>query len=209
MAEPNVTQRNSEDHAFEGVDWEEQSYLEGCAYAREQARRRLETLDDELLGCKPKGLRVEGFRERTLVTRFGEVVVRRRMYSDGRGNTTFALDDHLGWKPRQQSSPPLAESMVSMASMMPFRMVDEMVSELTAGVLSPMTVHRLLSGVGQSAMDEDRNRWESCFERGEDVCEGAQQADVLYTEADGVWIHLQREERTHYELKCAIAYLGW
>ena len=57
-------------------------------------------------------------------------------------------------------------------------MVDEMVSELTAGVLSPMAVHRLLSGVGQSAMDEERNRWESCFERGEDVCEGAQQADV-------------------------------
>ena len=31
MAEPSVTQWNSEDHAVEGVDWEEQSYLEGCA----------------------------------------------------------------------------------------------------------------------------------------------------------------------------------
>ena len=209
MAEPSVTQWNSEDHAVEGVDWEEQSYLEGCAYAREQARRRLKTLDDELLGCKPRGLRVEGFRERTLVTRFGEVVVRRRLYNDGCGNTTFALDDHLGWKPRQQARPSLTESIVSIASEVPFRMADEMVSELTAGVLSPMTVHRLLSGVGQSAMDEERDRWESCFERGEEVCEGAQQADVLYTEADGVWIHLQREKRTHYELKSAIAYLGW
>ena len=61
-----------------------------------------------------------------------------------------------------------------------------------------MTVHRLLSSVGQSAMDEERNRWESCFERGEDVCEGQQQTEVLYTEADGVWVHLQHEERTHY-----------
>ena len=93
MAEPSVTKWNSEDHAVEGADWEEQSYLEGCSYAREQARRRLQTLDDELLDCKPRCLRVEGFRERTLVTRFGEVVVRRRMYSDGCGNTTFALDD--------------------------------------------------------------------------------------------------------------------
>ena len=113
---------------------------------------------------------MEGFRERTLVTRFGEVVARRRMYSDGSGNTTFALDDYLGWKPRQQASPSLTESIVSMASPVPpyqvrgrlFRMADEMVSELTAGVLSPMTVHRLLSGVGQSAMDDEHSRWESC-----------------------------------------------
>ena len=209
MAEASVTQWNSEDQTAEGVDWEEQSYLEGCAYAREQARLRLKTLDDELLSCKPRGLRVEGFRERTLVTRFGEVVVRRRMYSDGSGNTTFALDDYLGWKPRQQASPSLTESIVSMASAVPFRMADELVSELTAGVLSPMTVHRLLSGVGQSAMDEEHSRWESCFERGEDVCEGRQQADVVYTEADGVWIHLQRERRSHLEIRSAIAYLGW
>ena len=39
----------------------------------------------------------------------------------------------------------------------PFRMVDEMVSDLTAGVLSPMMVHRLLSGVAQSAIDDEQN----------------------------------------------------
>ena len=209
MAELSVTQWNNEDQTIEEVDWEEQSYREGCAYAREQAKRRLQTLDDELLDCKPKGLNVEGFRNRTVVTRFGEVVVRRRMYRDGDGNTMFALDDYLGWKPRQQASPSLTESIVSMASAVPFRMANKMVSDLTAGVLSPMTVHRLLSGVGQSAMDDEYDRWESCFERGEDVCDGQQQADVLYTEADGVWVHLQREDRKHYEVKSGIAYRGW
>ena len=209
MAELSVTQWNNEDQTIEEVDWEEQSYREGCAYAREQAKRRLQTLDDELLDCKPKGLNVEGFRNRTVVTRFGEVVVRRRMYRDGDGNTMFALDDYLGWKPRQQASPSLTESIVSMASAVPFRMANKMVSDLTAGVLSPMTVHRLLSGVGQSAMDDEYDRWESCFEHGEDVCDGQQQADVLYTEADGVWVHLQREDRKHYEVKSGIAYRGW
>ena len=209
MAELSVTQWNNEDQTIEDVDWEEQSYREGCAYAREQAKRRLQTLDDELLDCKPKGLNVEGFRNRTVVTRFGEVVVRRRMYRDGDGNTMFALDDYLGWKPRQQASPSLTESIVSMASAVPFRMANKMVSDLTAGVLSPMTVHRLLSGVGQSAMDDEYDRWESCFEHGEDVCDGQQQSDVLYTEADGVWVHLQREDRKHYEVKSGIAYRGW
>ena len=122
MAELSVTRWNNVAQTIECVDWEEQSYREGCAYAREQAKRRLQTLDDELLGCKPKGLNVEGFRNRTVVTRFGEVVVRRRMYSDGDGNTIFTLDDYLGWKPRQQASPSLTESIVSMASAVPFRM---------------------------------------------------------------------------------------
>ena len=43
------------------------------------------------------------------------------------------------------------------------------------------------------------------FERGEDVCEGEQRVDVLYTEADGVWVHLQR--RSHYEVKSG--HRGW
>ena len=47
------------------------------------------------------------------------------------------------------------------------------------------------------------------FERGEDVSEGRHRTDILYTEADGVWIHLQREKRRHHEVKSAIAYRGW
>ena len=96
-----------------------------------------------------------------------------------------------------------------MASAVPFRMADEMVSALTAGVLSTSTVYRLLRDVGHRAIDDEPSRWEACFERGEDVCDGQQQTDVLYTEADGVWGHLQRETRKHYEVKSGIAYRGW
>ena len=209
MTEKIVAQWNSGDQAVAGADWEELSYREGCAYAREQAARRLAALDDELLASKPKGLSVAGSRKRTLVTRFGEVVVKRRMYRDVDGSTVFALDDHLGWKPRQQASPSLTESVVSMAGAVPFRMAEALVCDLTAGVLSAMTIHRLLSGVGQSVMDEEYDRWESCFMRGEDVCDGEQRAEVLYTEADGVWVHLQRESGEHYEVKSGIAYRGW
>ena len=187
------------------------------AYARGEAKHRLSALDDELLGDKPTGWTVLGFRERTLVTRFRDVMVRRRMCRDDAGQTRYRLDEALMWKPYQQASPSLTESIVSMASVMPpyqvrgrlFRMVDEMVSDLTAGVLSPMMVHRLLSGDAQSAMDDEQSRWESCFARGEDVCDGDQQLDVLYTEADGVRVHQQREDRKHYEVKSALAYRGW
>ena len=92
---------------------------------------------------------------------------------------------------------------------MPFRVVTEVVSALTAGVLSKSSVHRMVQGVGQDALDEDRERWEAQFERGEEMSEGRQRSDILYTEADGVWIHLQREARKHYEVKSGIAYRGW
>ena len=96
MAENNVSQWNRQDQSFEGVDWEEESYREGCAYARERASVRLKELDDRLLRSKPKGLRVGGFRERTVETRFGDVVVRRRMYRDQEGEAEFALDEYSG-----------------------------------------------------------------------------------------------------------------
>ena len=41
------------------------------------------------------------------------------------------------------------------------------------------------------------------------MSDGQQRSDILYTEADGVWIHLQREDRSHHEVKSAIAYRGW
>ena len=209
MAIFSVAQTNKEDQIVADTNWEQESYREGCAYPREQARVRLKALDDELLRRKPKGWTVLGVRERTMVTRFGKVVIRRRIYRDQDGQSRIALDEHLSWESHRQASPTLTESSVSIASAVPFRMADEMVSALTAGVLSPMTVHRLLSGVGQSAMDDEYNRWEACFERGEDVYDGQQQTDVLYTEADGVWGHLQRETRKHYEVKSGIAYRGW
>ncbi len=182
MAEHSVAQRDNEDQTSRSVDWEEESYREGCAYACEQARLRLQALDDELLCLRPKGLRVEGFRERTVVTRFGDVVVRRRMYRDDEGNTLFALDEHLGWKPRQQATPSLTESVVATCKC--GALSDGGRDGERPDGLSPMTVHRLLSGVAQSAMDDERSRWEACFERGEDMCDGQQQTDVLYTEAD-------------------------
>ena len=217
MARFSVAQTDNEDQTIADINWEEESYQQGFAFAREQARLSLEALDAELLRGKPKGWTVLGFRERTMVTKFGEEVIRRRIYHDQEGQSRFALDDHFGWEFHQQASPSLTESIVTLSAQMPpyqvrgrlFGKTATTVSALTAGVLSTSTVYRLLRAVGQSAIDDERSRWEACFERGEDVCEGEQRVDVLYTEADGVWVHLQRTERTYYEVKSGIAYRGW
>ena len=87
-----------------GMDWEQEAYRAGCAYARELGERRLQTLDDELMRNRPKGLRLVGSRVRTVVTRFGDVTVGRRLYRDTDGETVFLLDGE-GWKLQQQASP--------------------------------------------------------------------------------------------------------
>ena len=201
----------------EYTDLEEMSYRAGCELSRNTMVSQLKAIDEELLSRKPSGLRVVGLYDRTMVTRFGDVTISRRLYRDTEGETMFALDERMGWKPKQLASPSIAERMVEMAADMPpyqvrgrlFRKVSETVSALTAGVLSSSTVHRLLTGVGEDALAEERERWEAQFERGEDVCDGQHREDILYTEADGVWIHLQREELNRHEVRSGIVYRGW
>ncbi len=148
MARYSVAQTDNEEQAVADIHWEEESYQQGCACAREQARLRLETLDAELLRRKPKGWTLLGFRERTMVTKFGEVVIRRRIYRDEDGQSRIALDEHLGWESHQQASPSLTESIVSLSAQMPFGKTATKVSALTAGVLSTSTVYRQLRDVG-------------------------------------------------------------
>ena len=119
MARFSVSQTDNEDQTIADINWEEESYQQGCACAREQARLSLEALDAELLRRKPKGWTVLGFRERTMVTKFGEVVIRRRLYRDPDGQSRFALDEHFGWESHQQASPSLTESIVTLSAQMP------------------------------------------------------------------------------------------
>ena len=56
MARPSVAQAENGDQVIADMDWEEESYREGCAYARERAITRIDALDYELMRQKPKGL---------------------------------------------------------------------------------------------------------------------------------------------------------
>ena len=95
-----------------GKDWEEELYREGCALMREEARRKLEALDEWLYVQAPAGWQVVGFRVRTVVCRFGEVTVRRRLYRDAGGGYHFLLDEYLGWEPHRSGTPSLKEAAV-------------------------------------------------------------------------------------------------
>ncbi len=193
----------------EDKNWEEVCYQIGCKVAREVAMLWLKAMEEVLHQHKEKSLRVECRRSRIRVTRFGKFSIRRRLYIDSHGNYRFLLDEHLNWLPYKWSTPSLRKAMVELSTMTTFRDVTKSLENLVAGVLSTSTIHRVLQEVSEAAIQGEKKEWEDCFRKGKHPPPGTDKAPVLYTEADGLYVHLQQEKQKHYELKNAIAYEGW
>ena len=194
----------------EASAWEEHIFQAACAWGKAQAEALLRSWDDALLEQKPAGWRVEGFRERTVMTRFGEVRIRRRLYRDEQGNGRFLLDELLELPPRQLAVPVVTEKVIEMASEMGFKKTGEVLASLTGGALSSMSVWRLLDRVGERALAAEEAEGEAVYAQGERPHqEGERTAERLYIEADGVWVRLQRQEKDWMEIKVGVAYEGW
>lgn len=192
-----------------GQDWEEELYQEGCARMREEARHRLQEMEDWLYQQAPSDWKVVGFRERTMVCRFGPVTVSRRLYRDGEGRFHFLLDEHLGWESHRAATPSLQEAALHLTAMTSFREAAQALEKMTAGVLSPSTLHRLVQKVAEKAVAQEREEVEACFGRGEEPERGEWVVPRLFLEADGVSVHLQRQEQRYGEVRVAIGYEGW
>ena len=194
----------------EARGWEGKVYRQVCQQGQGEAVRYLEGLDEELYRQRPTGWIVEGFRGRTLVTRFGEVSLRRRLYRDERGEYHFLLDEYLGWKANQVATPEMQAIGTLLGGELSFRRAVKVMEQCMAGLLSASTCWRLLQSTGEAATTGEAAVVEAVFARGEAVPEeGERQVERLYIEADGVYVRLQRQPRSHLELHSAIAYEGW
>jgi len=189
--------------------WEEDSYREGCEAARMKALKRLKAMDDRLFASHPSSWEVKGFNKRSLATRFGDLTISRRLYQDDRGEYRYLLDEYLGWHPKQLATPSLQESLVEFATEKSFNKVSKTLSKLTAAVLSARTIQRLLQKTAQQAIEQEKADCQAIYGRGELPPSGKCKIPILFTESDGIWVHLQRDEQTQYELKNGIAYEGW
>ena len=181
-----------------------------CAQGLREAVAYLERLEQALFEQRSAGWAVVGFRTRTLVTRFGEVSFRRRLYRDESGKYRFLLDEYLRLKAHQAATPEMQAICTSMSSEMSFRKAADMIAQCLAGVLSPSSCWRLLQRTGKAAASAEAAAVEAVFERGEVLAQaGEREVERLYIEADGVYVRLQRQPQRHLELRSAIAYEGW
>ncbi len=167
----------------------------------------LRDLDDVMLAERDRNLEVVGFREKTLVSLCGEVVMKRRLYKDRKtGESRFLLDEALGMGGRERITPGLKEMLVSLATEVTFRKASEIVSKVSPGV-SAMSVWEAAKEVGNGIREGQKALREKVFELGE-VPPGERAAEKLHIEADGVFVNAQRGSRKKEEIKCGVVYEG-
>jgi hypothetical protein len=190
--------------------WESQVFEQVCVVAQAKAAAYLERLEEALYAQRPAGWVVIGFRERALVTRFGEVRIRRRLYRDRLGGYHFLLDEYLGWHAYQAATVEMQAMCTELCGEISFRKGADFLEKWMAGLLSHSTCWRLLQQSGEAAASTRAEEVEAVFSRGEPIAQtGERSIERLYIEADGVYVRLQKQPQTHLELLSAIAYEGW
>ncbi len=188
-------------------EWEGVVFRLASQAAREVIRRLFEGLDAALAKARDRQWRLVGLRQHTLVTPWGSVTIRRRLYRRA-GHSLFLLDRLLAWVGRRSYSQAVAEVAVLAASWLPFRKASELLTRLGLSV-SSMTIHRLVQQVGGAIATEQTHQAQALFGWGELPASEDREVARLYLEADGVWIALQREQRRRAEVWTAISYEGW
>lgn len=203
---------NLEPSEYDDRDWEKVCDQIGNNVSKELAIRWLGIIEERLFHAHPRELEVEGFRSRIRATPFGKFSIRRRLYSVKDMEYHFLLDEHLNWTPYVRRTPDTTQSLVSSCTKSSFREVSKQHSSCE---LSKSTIHSTLQRVAESCMQYEKQEHASCFGEGDLPPSGSGKSPILYTEADGIHIRLQREKdkhgnrRKHYELKNCIAYEGW
>ncbi len=173
------------------------------------AQAFLERVDEELMGERGEGLGVVGFKEKLMITTFGEVRIKRRAYRDADGRMRYLLDEALGLEKRSPLSPGIRELCALFATELSFAKCEELLSKVLPSGVSHTTIHRLVGKITDPRLTEEDKEVEEVFEEGMIPETGRRKVPYLFVESDGVSIALQRESEGRGEIKVGIAYEGW
>jgi len=187
---------------------EKEVFAVACEIASGMFSQILQMVDEVLLKRKDKDLTVVGFREKTVEMLFGRLTVKRRLYRDRQGSYRFLLDEALGLTRNTRISPTLAEATTILATHMPFRRVAEVIGQLLPAAVSHMSIYNHFSRVADIFDQKDEARACALFEDGVIEAADTKHCEHLFVEADGLFVHLQREEKKKAELKLGVAYEG-
>jgi len=175
----------------------------GCAAAI------LEAIDDELAKERNGDLRMISKRPKTIVTKFGSLKIKRRMYRDGSGRGRFLLDEALGLIPGRQATALLQATALRLAALIPFRQAAAVLEETSGGALSHQMIHRILQLKGAVLEAQEQRTTQDLIQNGELPESQNKKPKQLFVEADGTMISLQRQDKRKAEVKLVIAHEGW
>ncbi|HOL11820.1 MAG TPA: ISLre2 family transposase [Bacillota bacterium] len=149
-----------------------------------------------------KRFKVVNSRKVTVATLFGDVTFERTYYKDCEtGRYVHLLDEVLGLD--GGISPCLAAIAAVEAVIGPsYRAACKSLEELYGHqVISHETVRQLVLKTGKQIGSEEKRRRQKP--------EGKKKVPIIFIEADGCFLHMQRQNKRNQELKVMIAHEGW
>jgi hypothetical protein len=168
----------------------------------------IEGLDLNIRHHVPEGWENVGTEERSAMTCMGWIQYHRRVYRDEKGKRRKPVDEMLGLDRYARISPRLGQMGAWLASVLTYRKAAAILSWLIQEEVNPSTIQRMVWEVGNHIADGEEAERTRMFEQGVECEKGKVQTRVLYGESDGVWLHLQRENRRSAEVRVATMYTG-
>ena len=168
----------------------------------------LKGLDDELRKEVPAGWLNVGTEERCIMSSMGRIRYQRRIYKDEMGVRRKPLDEVLGVERYGRERQRVQQMGAYLASEGTYRRAAHQMSWLMKTKVSHSTIQKMVWEVGNRIADGEEAERRRVFEGGEAQEKGTVKAEVLYAESDGVWLHLQRENRRSVEVRVATMYSG-
>ena len=175
----------------------------------------LEVQDQRLMAERDtERYRDKGLRKTCIKTKCGPVEYFRRVYQDrqaqpGERRTIFLLDEFLKIAKVGAFSAGMCKLIASSVCESTYRAGSRQVSDLSGQSISPQGAWNVVQELGRREQERaERNAKLAKEFQGV----GTIETELLYEEADGIWLNLQGESRKRYgrskEMKVGIAYDG-
>ena len=194
--------------------FEREVFKECCAAGCEVIKKQLELWDGRLLAARDRSIyRHKGQRKTVIKTVMGEVEYNRAVYErkneDGTKSFVYLLDEAIGKAGSGFMSGVLSGQIAEAVCGGTYRRAAQSVSEMTGQTISHQAAWNVIQALGWR-VDAHEKAAAALAARNKGT--GAQEAEVLFEEQDGIWLHLQGQSRKQYgsshEMKVAIAYDG-
>ena len=185
-----------------------------CAAGREALKEQLEIWDSRLMTTRDRSIyRHKGLRKTVIKTVMGEVEYSRALYvhknTDGTKGFVYLLDEAMGKAGSGYMSGLLSGQISEAVCAGSYRRAAQSVSEMTCQTISHQAAWNVTQALGRRV---DAHEKAAAALAAKNKGTGAQEAEVLFEEQDGIWLHLQGRSRKQYgsshEMKVAIAYDG-
>ncbi|MHB0987486.1 MAG: UPF0236 family transposase-like protein [Bellilinea sp.] len=164
----------------------------------------IQAIDDRLVTEVPRTWRNVGTEERWIISSVGTVKYKRRIYLDEAKRRRKPVDELLGIERYSRMSGRVQEMGSYLASAGTYRRAANQISWLVKTHVSQSAIQRMVWAVGNRIVDGEEAERKRIFEAGAGIEAGQIEAPILYGESDGVWVHLQREDRKSTEVRVAI-----